>query len=55
MDIKTLEAKVIYFERQVFKIAKNSKLLEEISKAQEDAQKACAKARDLYQEYINSN
>jgi hypothetical protein len=58
MNIKALEAKAIHFENQVLKVAKklkNSKLLEQISKAQEEARKAYEKSRKLYQEYLDSN
>lgn len=55
MNIKALEVKAAYFEKQVLKMAKKSRLLEEISKAQEEARKAYDKSRKLYQEYLNSN
>jgi len=58
MNIKILEAKATNFEAQVLKVAKrikSSELLEQISKAQEDAREAYNKSRKLYQEYLDLN
>lgn len=58
MNTKALEAKATEFEIQILKLAKNirnSKLLAEISKTQEEARVAYEKSRKLYQEYLDSN
>jgi len=54
MGPKLLEERANYYVLQVLKLANNSGLLKEVIAAQDAANAAAKKARELYEEYSNS-